>query len=305
MALSASGREARQPAPRSAANHSPLLISTTAPSVTSPIVGSPSPSGASATLVQAASRPGERRPRAVDRVDDQHALRRRRRGVHEPAVLGVERDLRRVGRDPALEERLRLGVDRERDVAARALARVRATVLRAEPRDHDLAQRVREIGRDASHPLGSRGGFSGRSPSSSSSVALLAVAVDLDGDLLARVERLHGLGEVVGVADRAVVDAGDDVAALGERARLEADLAAAAAQPGLLARAVGLHDLQPRALADRAGRSARRAAGRAAPTARRGRRSGPRRPRAGRRASAARRRRGPRSRRPRRRRSAT
>ena len=55
--LSASGREARQPAPRSASNHSPLLISTTQPAMTSAIVGSPSPSGASATLVQAASNP--------------------------------------------------------------------------------------------------------------------------------------------------------------------------------------------------------------------------------------------------------
>ena len=57
LSLSAIGRDARQPAPRSASNHSPLLISTTQPATTSPIVGSPSPSGASATLVQAASKP--------------------------------------------------------------------------------------------------------------------------------------------------------------------------------------------------------------------------------------------------------
>ena len=126
--------------------------------------------------------------------------------------------------------------------------------------------------------LDSRGGFSGRSPSSSSSVALLAVAVDLDRDLLARVEQLHGLGQVVGVADLAVLDAGDDVAALGERARLEADLAAAAAQAGLLARAVGLDDLQPRALADRQVEALDELRVELAPTARRGRRSGPCRP---------------------------
>ena len=57
FALGAIGFEARQPSPRAAANHSPLLISTTAPSTTSPIVGSPSRNGASATLVHAASSP--------------------------------------------------------------------------------------------------------------------------------------------------------------------------------------------------------------------------------------------------------
>src|SRR4051794_41715823 len=57
LSLRAIGFDARQPSPRAAANHSPLLISTTAPSTTSPMVGSPSPSGASATLVHAASSP--------------------------------------------------------------------------------------------------------------------------------------------------------------------------------------------------------------------------------------------------------
>src|SRR4051794_41950041 len=57
LSLRAIGFDARQPSPRAAANHSPLLISTTAPSTTSPMGGSPSPSGASAPLVQAASSP--------------------------------------------------------------------------------------------------------------------------------------------------------------------------------------------------------------------------------------------------------
>ena len=155
-------------------------------------------------------------------------------GRDHPAVLGVERHLRRVGGDPAGEELLGLGVDRERHVAAHALARVRATVRRAEAREHDLAQRVREIEGDAAHPAGAR--LRRQRPLAELELdrALVAVAPDLDGHLLARVEQLDRLGEVVGVADRAVVEAGDDVAALGERAVLEADLALAAAEPGLL-----------------------------------------------------------------------
>ena len=115
---------------------------------------------------------GERGPRAVDRVDDQDELRAILPGRDHPPILGVEGHLRRVGGDPAGEERLGLGVDRERHVAAHALARVCAAARRAEPREHDLAQRVREIEGDVSHPAGLRRAESGRSPSSSSTSRL-------------------------------------------------------------------------------------------------------------------------------------
>ena len=130
----------------------PDLISITQPACTSPIVGPVAPdpdpaeaaSGASATETQAASRPGHRRPRAVDRVDDEDPLGLARRR-DEAAVLGVEGDLGRPLGEEALQERLGSLVDREGDVAALARAGVGAAGVIAERGQDLVAQRARQL----------------------------------------------------------------------------------------------------------------------------------------------------------------
>ena len=60
------------------------LISTTQPTSTSPIVGSPSPSGAARDRDAGRLEARHRRPGAVDRVDDQHPLGRSPAGATRP-----------------------------------------------------------------------------------------------------------------------------------------------------------------------------------------------------------------------------
>ena len=133
-------------APHAAAAHrvvlAPRLDLDDAAATTAPIVGSPSASGAAATETQADSRPGHRRARPVDGVDHEHVLGAPRRG-DQAAVLAVEGELRRVLGDEALEL-LGPRVDRERHVAAGALARVHAAGVRAQLGQHPLAQAARD-----------------------------------------------------------------------------------------------------------------------------------------------------------------
>ena len=199
LSLSAIGLEARQPSPRSATNLVPLLISTTA----ALDVAHRRRAVAERRRARRRARrlePGHRRPGPVDRVDDEHPVRRRRPGRPSP-VLRVEGDTGRARGQEALEERLGLGVDREGDVAADA-ARTWARPA-CEPRCGSTSSRRASASSAASlSPALLRGGFSAARRASSSTVALLAAAVDLDLDLLARARTAAQPRTVVRVADR-------------------------------------------------------------------------------------------------------
>ncbi len=108
--------------PRSAKKVAPVLISTTQPTSTSPITGSPSPRRAAATETQAASKPAiAGRVPSIGSTISTHSGSPP--GVDQAPVLGVERDLG----GPLGEELLHVGlgalVDREGDVAARRRSR--------------------------------------------------------------------------------------------------------------------------------------------------------------------------------------
>ena len=92
-----------------------------------------------------------RRPRAVDRIDDEHLRRGLARGLDQAAVLRVEGDLRRALREEPLEKRLGLLVDRERDVATGAGLHVRTPGVRAQLRQYVLAQPEGQFDNKLSH----------------------------------------------------------------------------------------------------------------------------------------------------------
>ncbi len=141
--LREAGREELIPSPRTAAYQSPDLISTTAR--TSDVghhglsVAERRQRDRHAGRLQA----GHRRPRPVDRVDDEHE--RRVIGVHQPPVLRVPGDPRGSRHDELLERALGHLVDRERHVTAGAVAGDRPAGVRTEHRDHTLAQLAREL----------------------------------------------------------------------------------------------------------------------------------------------------------------
>ena len=118
----------------------PILISTTQPCVTSRNRGSPS-SGAAAIETQHDSSPAS--AGRVPSIGSTTSTLCAPSAADEPAVLGVEGDARRALGDEPLEQLLGRGVDRERHVAALAVAGMRALRVRAEQRQHALPQRER------------------------------------------------------------------------------------------------------------------------------------------------------------------
>src|SRR3954470_4564900 len=121
--------------------------------------------------------PCHRGARAVDRIHDEHLGRVRRAGrQHESAVLRVERHVRPTLCEPRLEQGLGLLVDPEGHVAAGGqLARVHAAGVRAEHRQHLLAERERELAYQLPHygmPGVAGSGLSGRGASVTVSVLL-------------------------------------------------------------------------------------------------------------------------------------
>ena len=148
------------------------MISTTQPTSTSAIVGSPS-SGAAATETQADSNPA--RAGLVPSIGSTTSTQRGSPpGFDHAAVLGVEGDVGGVLGQVALHPRLRPLVDRERHVAAGAVAGVRAALVATELGQHDLAQVGGELGDQPADRMGV--GLiedSGRAPSvTSTSISL-------------------------------------------------------------------------------------------------------------------------------------
>ena len=142
------------PSPAEARNSAPDLISTTHAVLTSPIVGSPSPTGARATATHADSSPASagRVPSIGSTTSTSVASAVR----HQTAVLGVKGDSRSpLGQE--LHQRL-LGelIDREGDVAAGAIAKVGPTGVGAELGNHDLTQPDGEVA-DQLLPVALRG----------------------------------------------------------------------------------------------------------------------------------------------------
>ena len=116
------------------------------------MVGAPSsPSGAAATETQAASRPASAgRVPSIGSTTSTHSAGAA--GLDEAAVLGVEGHARGARGDELLEQRLRVGVDGERDVAPGAVgALVRASGVGAELGRHPLAQRARQLEDEVLH----------------------------------------------------------------------------------------------------------------------------------------------------------
>ena len=250
-----------------ASNHSPLLISTTQPATTSPIVGSPSPSGASATLVQAASKPGERGPRAVDRVDDQHELRLAAAGrdhargprSRTPSAARWRRPSRRGTPPP----RRRSRTSRRRP---RSRARARDRRRRRGAGARSRAARARDRTRRCSP---------GRARASPTAAAAPSVSSTLRFSPSRHTSRVtfwpgsnswtaseRSSASWIGRSSMRVM-----MSPPSENARSwKRTVALAALQPGLLARPVGLDDLEPRAPLDREVEALARAAGTAART---------------------------------------
>ena len=143
--------DSTSPLPRSARNTWPDGISTTHPTATSAIVGSPSRRrGGNRHAAGLETREG--RARAVDRVDDEHPLRRPDR-LDQAAVLGVEGHIGRALGEEPLERGLGAGVDRERHVAPGPLGVLVVSPggVGAEVRQHLLAQRQGKVTDELEH----------------------------------------------------------------------------------------------------------------------------------------------------------
>ena len=120
---------ARAAAARARGSAAPVLISCTTPNDTSPSVASSRRHDRDRHAARL--EPGRRGTGAVDRVDDEDRARLAER--HEPAVLGVERDVAGGG-EALLDHALGDLVDRHRGVAARRVADLDARGSGAEER---------------------------------------------------------------------------------------------------------------------------------------------------------------------------